>query len=98
MSDVTRTEADSENLASISKNWPPSSRNRGPVLDGTKDGVSGRRNQSNLDLLLELRPLAVDLDAELPVVELPLPLGGVGPRILGGVSVGAEAESRTIAL
>lgn len=97
MSDVTRTEADSENLASISKNWPPSSRNRGPVLGGTKDGVSGRRNQSNLDLLLELRPLAVDLDAELPVVELPLPLG-VGPRILGGVSVGAEAESRTIAL
>ena len=97
MSDVTRTEADSENLVSISKNWPPSSRNRGPVLNGTKDGVSGR-NQSNLDLLLELRPLAVDLDAELPVVELPLPLGGVGPRILGGVSVGAEAESRTIAL
>ena len=56
---------------------------------------------ANLDLPLELQPLAVDLDAELPVVELPLPLATVRrPRVVarGGVSVGAEADSRTIAL
>ena len=52
---------------------------------------------SNLDLPLELRPLAVDLDAEQPVV-VEAAVGGPGVRLGGGVAVGAEAEPRTIAL
>ena len=50
---------------------------------------------SNLYLPLELRPLAVDLDAEQPVV-VEAAVGGLTAG--GGVAVGAEAEPRTIAL